>query len=398
MSTPTQSRTTESSSQVKRSIKIVSRYFWPYSGAREMGVADLAQCLADHGHSIEVLTVAWNKDWPSEFRFQGVQVKRLVRPGHGPWGSYRYLKQLGRAIAQAPTDLVIVCGLGEELVTAQRMSPPGVPFLVRLDEHTLGTEEDSRSIPLREMQALAEAEKVMVESAWTRDRLLRDHNLNAGRVLIAADAIDFERSPQRDGSRQAEARHVLSQAHPMLQLIPEQPLAVSAAPANGDKGWLDLVEAWQRVTRKFPNAKFWIVGDGPRSRRVWDAIVDRQLVDSMIMLGQLDELDDLFDAADLYVHPLRRPVVSSMLLRAMGAGLPALVVHSPEFNFQFEDRQHCLVVSPCRPRELATCMIDWFEDSNDRQAMGQRAREWVLSHFSLPARLSEYLAVAGNRG
>ena len=397
MSTPTQARTTERSSQTSLSIKILSRYFWPYSGARELGVADLACRLAEFGHEVDLLTVAWNKDWPSEFRYQSVNVKRLVRPGHGPWGSYRYLKQLGRTVTQGTTDLVIVCGMGEELVTAHRTVAAEVPYLVRLDEHSLGIDEDGRSIAQRDFQALTDAKTILVESSWTRDRLLADNRLDAQQVRIAADGIDFDRSPQRDWSRQAAARHVLSQAHPMLHLLPGQPLAVSAAPANGDRGWLDLVEAWQRVTRRYPNAKFWILSDGPRSRKIWDAIVDRQLVESMIMLGQLDELDDLFDAADLYVHPLRKPVVSSMLLRAMGAGLPALVVQSPEFDFQFEDGRQCLIAEPSRPRDLAVRMIDWFDNPDQARQLGQRGRDWAVDHFSLNHRLEEFLAAAGKR-
>lgn len=97
---------------------------------------------------------------------------------------------------------------------------------------------------------------------------------------------------------------------------------------NGDGGVCDLVKAWRIVLESFPKAKLWILGDGPRSRKVWDTISDLDLIYTAIMPGYFDDLDEIFQAADLYVHPMREPVNCRCLLEAIAKGVCPLVTNT----------------------------------------------------------------------
>ena len=66
-------------------IAIVSRRFWPYSGTTEFAVADLASQIKRQGHSVEILTVRWEKNWPLYFDYDEIPIRRINRSQSHPW-------------------------------------------------------------------------------------------------------------------------------------------------------------------------------------------------------------------------------------------------------------------------------------------------------------------------
>ena len=94
-------------------LAIVTRRFWPYSGMTEMAVGDLASEIRLAGHCVEILTVRWDKIWPTHFQFQELTVHRINRPASSPWGSFRYLRSLARELLEFKPDGIIVYGLGD---------------------------------------------------------------------------------------------------------------------------------------------------------------------------------------------------------------------------------------------------------------------------------------------
>lgn len=107
---------------------------------------------------------------------------------------------------------------------------------------------------------------------------------------------------------------------------------------NGDGGILDLVRAWGVVLESFPKGKLWILGDGSRARKVWDAISDHDMVYSAMMVGYFDDLDDIFQAADLYVHPVRKPVNCQCLFSAIAQQVCPLITDSSHEPLSIRNR------------------------------------------------------------
>jgi len=148
------------------------------------------------------------------------------------------------------------------------------------------------------------------------------------KVDIVCDGVAYQNEHQRSLLQQANSRTALGDAHPILRVDPAQPLVVTGAPLNGDGGVCDLVKAWRIVLESFPKAKLWILGDGSRSRKVWDTISDNDMVYTAIMPGYFDALDEIFHAADLYVHPMRDAVNCRCLFEAIARGVCPLVTNA----------------------------------------------------------------------
>ena len=354
---------------------IITRRFWPYAGTTEQGVAWLAQQLVDDGHQVEIVSIAWEKDWPAEFHYQGASVARLPRPVSGPWGSHRYLKGLGRKLQQGPEG-VVVFGLGPELHLLARQGEAAIPFLVYLDE------SQERLSP-KDLQALASAQSIITMSNGSRERLLSQVDLPPERVQVAPFPIAVENEPDSRLSREV-VRVILSEAHPMLRIEPNQPLVVAAAPLLEDAGWDVLLACWQRVVQARPDARLWIPGHDLEARLIWDRVIDLGLMHQVIMPGQFDCLDELLAAADLVVGPMHAPRHCPGLLRAAELGICPVVAPAMLDWLPLEDQVSGVVLPPQEPPTWAALLLALLADEPARQRMGLAASA-VVATIDAPA-------------
>ena len=304
----------------KKRIAIVSRRFWPISGPTEHFLEDLADFFCACGHEVRLLSAAWQKGWPVQCSFREFELRRLPRPTTGPWGNYRYQKALARELDLFQPEGVLVFD-AEDLVPIRKLVGDSVPCVARIDHRAV-----SRiNRPIQKTVRLELADALVCDSLRTRNELVLRKLALPKTVELVADGVPIGESPQRSLVQQSNSRTALGDAHPILRIDPAQPLVVTGAPMNGDGGVCDLVRAWRIVLESFPKAKLWILGDGPRSRKVWDTVSDNDLVYSAIMPGYFDDLGEIFGAADLYVHPMRDPVNCRCLLEAISKGVCPLV-------------------------------------------------------------------------
>lgn len=305
----------------QRSIAVINRKFWPISGAAELEVGNLCRSLTDAGHRVDILTVRWQKHWPAQFRYDRCEVHRLSKLSSGPFGSFRYLKSLTAHFAGRDYDSVIVFGIGDEAHAVATGGDDGTLILRITQLHLI----DIHHFSARQNESLKSASAILADTSATADFIVRQLPDVEDRIHIVPAFAGLPQEPghpETDGAaRRAAARVALSDAHPILQIESDQPLVITAAPMENDLGVCDLVQAWKHVQRKHTNGRLWILGEGRLSRSVWDEILELDLVYTAIMPGFFDNLRLVFDAADLYVHPLRSQSSCSVLETAKIAGL-----------------------------------------------------------------------------
>lgn len=374
-------------------IKLVVRRFWPYSGSTESAAADWATALASRGHQVEVITLRWEKRWPREFDFGNFSVWRVDRPGGTPWGAYRYLKQILARILERPTDLVIAFGLGPELAAFDRGLSDQLPLIVRLDEFDLG-EGEPQTLNPKILHALKSAAGWLVDGLDSRHRLVK-LGLAAERGRLGSLALPRSSVSPRSHRNQNIARRLFTDTHPMLAIGAGQPLVVSASPMLNDAGHADLLRAWGPIASDFPEARLWLLGEGPASGKVWEWVTRHRLMHQVILPGQFDELDEVFQAADLYVHPLQNPGGCRQLLRAMAAGLCPLITRPGNRDLGIMHLREGRLVEPAEPEALGRAIREALETPDQRATLGSAAAEWVAEHCDLDPVLDECLELAG---
>jgi glycosyltransferase involved in cell wall biosynthesis len=92
-----------------------------------------------------------------------------------------------------------------------------------------------------------------------------------------------------------------------------------------DKRVLDGCRAFLSASRKIPNSRMLIVGDGPEREGVQDWI-ERNAKEQIIMLGSLpwDDMMDIYSAIDALVFPTTRERFGMVVIEALSARVPVI--------------------------------------------------------------------------
>ena len=387
-----QSKTPDERSGHSRRLRlaIVTRRFWPFSGSAEFAVGDLAAAIKRAGHEVDILTVRWEKNWPTKFRYLELPVHRINRP-IGPWASFRYVRSLTRELTELEPDGIIIFGLGEEAWPTIKSFYGKIPIVVRVDNHLLGGKNGQPNLSSRQLLAINAATRVLVESRWSADRISSHPAVRTSSITVVPDGIQIDHQHQRTAAGDGSSRVAISDAHPILMIEPTQPLVICGSPMHGDEGLIDLVNAWPLVLNQFPKARLWVLGDGKSGRKIWERVLAKNIVNSVIMPGSFDDLRDIFQAADVYVHPLRSDETCSFLTRAMVAGCCPVVTATTATQPMIENDVNGLVVGIEDPEGLADAIILALGDNDLRTRLGPAALKSTASAYDIDNLVNHYL-------
>ena len=152
------------------------------------------------------------------------------------------------------------------------------------------------------------------------------------------------------------------------------PLVGTVANFKSHKGYPYLLEAAQTVCRVLPDARFLLVGTGPRLDREQRDAKELGLDETVVFTGFREDALRLMAALDLFVLPSLQEGLSIALIEAMGLGRPAVVTNVGGLPEVVEDGAQGLVVPPANSRALAEAILTILADQELRRNMGERAR------------------------
>jgi glycosyltransferase involved in cell wall biosynthesis len=169
-----------------------------------------------------------------------------------------------------------------------------------------------------ERRQLASSRRVLVASQYIAGRLREWHPSVAVPVEVVGGGADLKRfCPPADRSAVRDEFAILSDEFLMLSVRRLAPRM----------GLLGLVEAFARVTTRFPSARLWLAGRGPQQSELQMRIDEGGLNERVRLLGFVAEekLPGLFGAADCVVMPsLDLEGFGLVTAEAVACGTPVL--------------------------------------------------------------------------
>ena len=374
-------------------VVFVAQRFWPLVGRAANVMANLAAELASRQVDVTLLTARWDARWPARIVYRGVPVVRVAEPPRGARETTRYVKSLTRWLRQHHDryDLVCVSRLKHEAYAAVRAVRKGVPVVLRAEAAGRFGDclwqldaRDGRRIKQECMKADAvvaptrAVERELIAAGYPRDRIRFVPN---GVVIPrAAGAV-----------RKSSVRAALMAANPSLRMPDDAPLAVYTGRLHEAKGLGYLVAAWQRVVAFRPDARLWLIGDGPYRKALEERIVDLDLLGRVFLAGVFDSVNDLLAAADLFVLLSPEEGPSLALVEAMAAGLP-LVAADAEGNRELvADGQHGLLVPARDVDAISAAILRLFSERELGARLGAAARDRAASRGSLTQMVDAHL-------
>ena len=365
-------------------VALVTRRFWPLMGGTERVMATLAEELPQFGAKPIVLTAQWDSHWPVEIDHAGTPVVRLPQPQIRGWGTIRYLWSLSRWLKghRHELDAVIVSSLKYDAYAAVAAVAGTIPVILRVE--TAGPTGDCQwqrearfgsRIKHRCQQATA-----LVAASDDIAAELRAAEYPSDRIQSIPNGVVIPEP--RTSERRLAARQILGEANPDMKVSADTPVGLYVGRLSAEKGLHDLVRAWRRIVNIWPEARLWLVGEGPDRDDLYDRLRDHELKYHVVMPGAFDDVTELLQAADVFVLPSHEEGTKMSLLEGMAAGIP-LVASDLQAHERLATHRERALLSPTKnPIVLAESIAEVLTLREEAAARAERARQHVADHHS----------------
>lgn len=144
-----------------------------------------------------------------------------------------------------------------------------------------------------------------------------------------------------------------------------------------------LLRAMCMVNKKHPNIMLKIAGSGISVADLKIEIEELAL-DNVELVGELNEqqIVELLNESDLYVHPTFGETMSTSLMQAMSAGLPIVSSNVPGVVNMISNHKTGILVPTKEPEILAKSINDLIESKSTRKKYGEEAKKHAEQNFS----------------
>ncbi|MFC1491187.1 glycosyltransferase family 4 protein [Nitrospinota bacterium] len=155
-----------------------------------------------------------------------------------------------------------------------------------------------------------------------------------------------------------------------LGLPPEGELVISAGRLDPIKGHGALIESFPQVLLHCPEAHLILAGEG-ELRSIYEKRVEVLKIRGRVhFLGWRDDVDDLLEAADLFVLPSLNEGMGRAVVEAMAAGLAVVGTKVGGVPLIVEEGETGLLVPPKDTDSLASAIVRLLSNPDERRSMG----------------------------
>jgi glycosyltransferase involved in cell wall biosynthesis len=364
---------------------LVAQRFWPRAGGLETRAAQLACGLADCGVEITVVTARWHAHWPAEIHYHGFPVVRLSPPPTGPWSTWRWTRVLARWVKRNcdHLDLIVVWGLMHEAraVVQTALQSGGSPPVVIVPER-IGWQGDCfRQVRIaggRSIKAACQGASAFVANSPAARRELEAAGYPRERIVDVPQGASL--LPPRTFETQMEARALLAEANPDLQLALQAPLAVCTSSLEAGCGWEQLLPAWSVVAQQNTAARLWLASEVPAAASIAARIEALGLSGRAGLIGVFDDIECLLAAADIHVAPAADGAPLA-IVEAMAAGAASVAIDVPINRWLLGDEAAGLLVPADDVEALAAAILRLLHDSELAERLGATGRRRAEAEF-----------------
>lgn len=397
-------------------VYLPANVFYPELPGSALQYFRYAPYLKDRGISLNVLTPKRHYHEENEVELDGMHIRRFSLPN-----PENFLAEHMALIAIAVKEIgdrrligrACIQPAGTFAANAKSLSQLGrirtrrIPLLRHFTE--VPEPDNANGIRwcrnrLRDCLALSPYSRLLMCSATMGRAFQNLAGISNRRIEVLPNGIDLKAfvptgETEKNGLRRA------------LNLSLEGPLVVSVCSIIPRKGVDLLVAAWARVSARHPDATLVIVGsntvrpttevaDRPGIARyiasVREAIAQLPRPERVILTGDVANVTEYYQAADLFVFASLREGLPSAVLEAMSSGLPSVLAPFHGFPGPGEEYgfpgTHFLPVSH-DPDAIAHGILRLIASTETRSRMGDDARVWIERTQSIDKAADQLAAI-----
>jgi len=200
---------------------------------------------------------------------------------------------------------------------------------------------------------------------------------NAGKISVIYQGIELDRFA-RDWKDTRDLRSAMG-------IGPEDPVVGMAGRLEPVKGSIFFIEAAARIAKKFPGARFVVVGEGSLRPAMQKRAVELGLAGKVIFTGWIQDMCEIMPALDVMVMPSLNEAVGMVLIEAQAQGIPIVATKVGGIPEVVINNKTGVLVPPSDPAGIAEAVCGLLADKPKRLEMGSAGKMWVYDKFSAKA-------------
>lgn len=160
---------------------------------------------------------------------------------------------------------------------------------------------------------------------------------------------------------------------------------ISVGRFSREKGFVDLIEVFNKIHEKDPSLKLHLVGDGTQRNMIVDKIYQYGLQDSVIVYGFLskEKINEILSRSSLYLMTSYTESFGIVLLEAMSFGIPCIAFSSAEGACDLiKDSKNGFLIDNRDFDKMADKVIEVMKDNKLRKSLGKEAKDISLNYSS----------------
>jgi glycosyltransferase involved in cell wall biosynthesis len=354
-------------------LAIVTPRFWPLVGDTPAHRLQLCQSLIELGHEPTVVTPRWQRGWPEQMIIGSLPLVRLRGSARGGWSTLRWMYSLGGWLREHAHhfDAVLVAGLKQEAYVALGAAKrAGITAILLAEEDDLQWQQTA-TLGARIAARCREARTIVAPTQEIAGALQRGGFAAECITVIPRTAAV---SPVCSAAARDAARASLAAANYDLVTASNAQVALSVGHLDAAQRFGDLVRAWRIVTARRPEARLWIVGDGPDREALYRQIGDLDQRFRAMLPGTFDCLDELLRASDMLLVPGSHACPPQALLEAQACGLPVVAADGPAVRTRITHEQTGVLYPTGDIKALAEAVCGLIERPGSAISYGSAAR------------------------
>ena len=147
------------------------------------------------------------------------------------------------------------------------------------------------------------------------------------------------------------------------------------------EGVKNLIGAFSTVVQKYPDARLFVIGDGPYRNDLEKFAEYMNIKNNVIFTGFLDNVFVPLSVTDIYMWIMAQDGgVGMALLEAMSVGKPIIATRSMTGEVLFDNENAILV--DLDPKSIANAILALYEDKEKMKRLGENAQKTVEENFS----------------
>lgn len=149
---------------------------------------------------------------------------------------------------------------------------------------------------------------------------------------------------------------------------------------NNDKGIKELLEAFIRLEKKYPNIALLLIGGIDNECSSYIRCCEEH--PNIVNMGRTNDVPTYISAIDILVHPSYREGFSMVIQQAMAMEIPVVTTDIPGPSEVIKDGETGILAKPRDTDSLYDAMLWMIEHPEERLQMGKMGRKRCEKYFS----------------